>query len=124
MKIPEQYLPIMPYLILKDTKGFLEFTKDVFGAEEQLTVPAEDEKIMHGEIRIFDAVVMFGNAGENWKEKTAAMYMYVQDVDKTYQLAVDHDAKSLERPSKKEYGYNASFEDPFGNQWFIVEAEK
>lgn len=63
MKIPEQYLPIMPYLILKDTKGFLKFTKE--GAEEQLIVPTEDGKIMHGEIRIFDAVVMFGNAGEN-----------------------------------------------------------
>lgn len=51
------------------------------------------------------------------------MYMYVQGVDKIYQLAVDHEAKSLEQPGNKDYGYNASFEDPFGNQWYIVEAE-
>lgn len=124
MKIPEQYLPIMPYLILKDTKGFLMFTKEVFSAEVQLIVPSEDGKIMHGEIRIFDAVVMFGGAGEKWKEKSAAMYMYVEDVSKTYQLAIGHKAKVLEKPGKKEYGYTAAFEDPFGNQWFVVEAEK
>lgn len=124
MKIPSQYLPVMPYLILRDSKGFLEFAKTVFAAKEQLIVPSDDDNIMHGEIRIFDAVVMFGNASENWNEKTAAMFIYVDNVENTYQLAIAHQAKSLETPIKKDYGYSASFEDPFGNHWFIVEAEK
>jgi len=124
MKIPEQYLPLMPYLVLNDAKAFAEFTKSVFGATEQLIVPTEDNKIMHGELRIFDAVIMFANSGDNWKEKTAAMYLHVYGVDDIYTKALKHDAKSLGEPAQKEYGYTGGFEDPFGNQWFIVEAGK
>ncbi len=122
MKIPEQYLPVMPYLILSDAKAFNSFAKTVFGASEQLIIPDGDEKIRHGEIRIFDAVIMFGNAGENWKEKPAAMFLYVDDVDKIFRIALDNGAKILHDPVQQEYGYTAGFEDPFGNQWFIVNA--
>ena len=122
MKIPEQYLPVMPYLVLNKAKEFDEFAKLVFGATEQLIVPTEDNKIMHGELRIFDAVIMFASSGDNWKEKTAAMYLHVYNVNDLYNRALKHGAKSLGEPEQKEYGYTAGFEDPFGNQWFIVEA--
>lgn len=121
MRIPDQYLPIMPYLILDKATAFLEFTKKVFEAKEQLIVPNKDGSIMHGEIRIGNAVVMFGQAGETWKAKTAAMYMYVSNVDNCYQQALKNGAESLEEPQQKEYGYSASFEDPFDNHWFIVQ---
>lgn len=125
MKIPHQYLPIMPYLVLQDSKGFLEFAKTVFAAKEQLIVPSDDkDEIRHGEIRIFDAVVMFGNASENWSEKPGAMFMYVENAANIYQIAMAHQSKSLEKPAQKDYGYSASFEDPYGNHWFITEAEK
>ena len=104
--------------------AFLNFTKEVFNADEQLIVPAENQQILHGEIRIGEAVIMFSEASEQWREKTAAMYIYVESVDETYQKAVAQGAKSLEQPNKKEYGYSAGIEDPFGNHWFIVEAEK
>lgn len=123
MKIPEQYLPVMPYLIVTNAKGFVDFAKSVFGATEQLIVPAENNKIMHGEIRISDAVIMFGDANDSWKEKAAAMFLYVKDVKRIYNLAMDHGAKSLEKPQKKDYGFSAGFEDPFGNHWFIVQPE-
>ncbi len=48
MKIPGQYLPVMPYLIVKDAKKFMDFVKEVFNATEQLVAPADDGKIMHG----------------------------------------------------------------------------
>lgn len=121
MKIPEQYLPVMPYLIVDKAKALLSFTKSVFGAIEQLIVPAEDDKIMHGEIRIGDAVIMFADATNQWKTKTAAMYMYVNDVKEVYNLALKNGAKSLEEPQQKEYGFSAGFEDPYGNHWFIAE---
>lgn len=124
MKIPQQYLPVMPYLIVKDSMAFLNFAKEVFNAGEQLIVPAENQQIMHGELRIGDAVIMFSEASEQWKEKTAAMYIYVDSVGETYRRALSNEAKSLEAPNKKEYGYSAGIEDPFGNHWFIVEGEK
>lgn len=125
MKIPSEYLPVMPYLILKDSKGFLKFAKEIFGATEQMIVPAEDgASIMHGEIKIFDAVIMFAQANESWSEKPAGMYIYLADVNHVYSHAMSKGSKTLMLPDKKEYGYTAGFEDPFGNQWWIVEGEK
>lgn len=121
MKIPTQYLPVMPYLILHKVKDFLVFTKEVFGATEQLIVPTEDNGIMHGEIKIGPAVIMIAEASDNWKEKSAGMYIYVENVTNVYRMALDKGAKSLMPPEQKDYGFTAGFEDPFGNQWWIVE---
>jgi uncharacterized glyoxalase superfamily protein PhnB len=47
--------------------------------------------------------------------------MYVDDVDGTYQLALEHGAMSLREPAEQYYGdRNAGVEDPFGNQWWIA----
>jgi len=121
MNIPQNYLPVMPYLILKKAKAFMEFAILVFGAEEQMIVPGENETIMHGELKIHDAVIMFAQAGDTWTEKTAGMYIYVKDVNKVYKKALENGASALMVPEKKEYGYSGGFEDPFGNHWWIVE---
>jgi PhnB protein len=121
MNIPKEYLPIMPYLIIKDAKAFLAFTKAVFGATEQLLVPRDANTIMHGEIRIGDAVIMFADATEQFKERPAGMFLYVVNVDKAYKLGIENGATSLHAPVKQEYGYSAGFEDKFGNQWWVVE---
>lgn len=122
MKIPDYYLPVMPYLILKDATAFLDYAKRVFGAEEKMIVPGETPRsIMHGEIAIGKAVIMFANANEEWTEKSAGMFIYVDDVDKVYSAGLEHGGKSLMSPSKKEYGYSGGFEDPFGNQWWVAQ---
>ncbi len=125
MKIPEHYLPVMPYLILKEAEAFSRFLKTVFGATEQLIVPgAEGRGIMHGELKIHNAVIMFAEAGESWGEKTAGMFIYVKNVDKVYEEALRQGARSLQAPENKDYGYSGGFEDPFGNHWWIVQTEK
>ena len=124
MKIPENYLPVMPYLILDKAASFLEFAKKVFGATEQLIVPGEDDRgIMHGEIKIHNAVIMFANSNENWKQKTSGMFIYVENVDTVYMTALEMGAKSLQQPNQQSYAYAAGFEDPFGNQWWINQGE-
>lgn len=124
MKIPDNYLPVMPYLIMDKAGSFLDFAKKVFGAKEQLIVPAEDDRgIMHGEIKIHNAVIMFANSTETWKQKTSGMFIYVENVDNVYMAALEMGAKSLEQPIQKSYAYAAGFEDPFGNQWWINQGE-
>lgn len=123
MKIPAQYLPVMPYLILEDPLAFLRFAENVFGAETQLIVPGEEKDILHGEIRIGEAVIMFGHAGGEWPQKSAAMFLYVENVEKIYNLALQNNCKSLEEPSRKDYGFTAGIEDPFNNHWYIVQGE-
>lgn len=124
MKIPENYLPVMPYIIINDSAAFLQFTKTVFGATEQLIVPGEDGRsIMHGEIRIGTAVLMFANTNANWGAKSCGMFIYVEDTHKVYETALAHGATSLMQPVKQDYGYSGGFEDPFGNHWWICQGE-
>lgn len=122
MAIPQNYLPVMPYLILDKAPEFLEYAKKVFGATEQMIVPAENGRsIMHGEIKIGDAVIMFAGSTETWKEKSAGVFLYVTDVNRTYNAGVEQGGTSLQKPEEKEYGFSAGFEDPFGNQWWITQ---
>lgn len=122
MKIPNQYLPVMPYILTDQAEAFLLFTKNVFDANEQLIVPGEgDRTIMHGEIRIFDAVIMFAQTPDNYDSRSCGMFIYVENVDLIYQKAVSYQAVSLMPPVQQDYGYTAGFEDPFGNQWWIVQ---
>lgn len=114
----------MPYIIVKDANAFSTFLKTVFGATEQMFVPTEDGKMMHGEYRIGEAVIMCANAHEQWSEKTAGMFIYVENVKEVYEKALANEAKSLMPPGQKDYGFTAGFDDPFGNQWWIVEGEK
>ena len=122
MDYPDYYLPIMPYLILKDPADFVEFTKNVFDADIRMLVNSEDaeRKIVHGELTIGRAAIMFGGASDQWHEKTAGMFLFVDDVDKSMDKAVRHNAKILEPATVKDYGYSGGFEDPFGNQWWIT----
>lgn len=124
MKIPENYLPVMPYLILNKAKEFFEFAKIVFSAKEQLIVPAENQTIMHGEISIGKAIIMFAQATEYFHQKTSGMFLFVENVTDVYNLALQKGSKSLHEPGQQDYGFTAGFEDPFGNQWWINQAEK
>ena len=123
MKIPAQYLPVMPYLILEDPKGFLEFAKNVFDATEQFITLHENGDIMHGEIKIGGAVIMFAQASENWSRKPAGMFIFVPNVDSVYNIALREKSTILMPPEQKDYGYTAGFDDPFGNQWWIVQSD-
>lgn len=81
MNIPDYYLPVMPYLILDNSSDFLAYAKRVFNAEEKMIVPGENNTIMHGEIMIGKAVIMFAQATDTWKQQTAGMFLYVDNVD-------------------------------------------
>ncbi len=76
MKIPSTYLPVMPYLIMDKAAEFLAYAKKVFNATEQMVVPGEEGRgIMHGEIKIHDAVIMFTGSTDTWPQKTAGMFL-------------------------------------------------
>jgi|SRR6478672_1118800 len=122
MKIPEHYLPVMPYIIIDKASEFMAFCKKVLGATEQIIVPGVgDRKIMHGELKIFDAVIMFAQTPDNFSERPCGMFIYVEDVKGIYEKAIGEKAIPLMPPSQQEYGFTAGFQDLYGNQWWIVE---
>ena len=124
MKIPSHYNRLMPYIILPDGYKFMEFMKNIFGATEQAIVPRSEGVIMHGELRIGDAVIMFADVTDQYEARPAGIFIYVEDTDETYKKAIDAGATSLMKPTQQPYGYTCGFHDPFGNDWWPVQAEK
>jgi len=122
MDKPSDNQTVMPYLILKNTQGFQEFTKEVFGAKVLKTHMNEDNtSIMHGEVQIGgDSTIMFGEASGDWDPQPANFFIYVPDVDKSYQQALACGAKSVMDVTDKDYGRSCGVLDPYGNTWWIT----
>jgi uncharacterized glyoxalase superfamily protein PhnB len=124
MKIPSHYNRLMPYLIIPNAYKFIDFMKNVFGAVEQAIVPRSEGVIMHGELRIGEAVVMFADITEQFEARPSGIFIYVENTDETYKKAMDAGATSLMKPAQQPYGYTCGFHDSFGNDWWPVQAEK
>lgn len=120
MKIPENYNRVMPYLILKNPEGFLDFTKKLFNAEELMKVKNDDGSIMHAEIRIGDSTIMIGGSSDEWNAQPAGLYIHVEDCDDAYKKALELGAKSVMEPSDQSYGKNGGVVDANGNTWWLV----
>jgi PhnB protein len=117
--LPDYYLPIMPYLIVKDADGFIKFIKAVFNAEERAVYRNPDESIMHAEISLNGGTILLGEAGDKWPPFPAPMYLVTKNVDELYKLGVANGANGNMPPEDKEYGRAAGFVDKWGNQWWL-----
>ena len=124
MKIPSHHNRLMPYMIIPDAYKFIDFMKNIFGATEQVIVPRSEGVIMHGELRIGEADIMFADTTETIKARPAGIFIYVDNVDETYKKALAAGAASLMEPMQQPYGYTCGFHDVFGNDWWPVEPAK
>ncbi len=118
MKIPAGYQQVMPYLVVKDAAKFLDFMTKVFAAEEKLMIMRGDKFVQHAELRIGESVVMFADATDHVPPRTAALMVYVEDADRTFDRAIAAGATPIMPVSEKEYGRCGGFADPFGNVWW------
>ena len=114
------YHTVTPYLVVSDADAELAFLKAAFGATELNCQRHPDNTVMHAEITIGDTLVMLGQAGGPWMPRTAALYLWVEDVDATYARALEAGAKSESAPEDKPYGHrNAGVIDRNGVTWWI-----
>lgn len=114
----------MPYLIIPNAYKFIEFMKNVFGATEHAIIPRSEGVIMHGELRIGEAEIMFASVTEQFDARPSGMFIYVENTDETYKKAMDTGSTSLMKPTQQPYGYTCGFHGPFGNDWWSVQAEQ
>ena len=121
MQIPDNYLPVMPYLIVTGGYKFLEFTKEVLGAEQRFLQPRSEGVIMHGEISIGQAIIMFADATEQYAPFPGSMFLYVENVDAVLARALAFEGVTeLHTVSDMSYGRSGGFRDPFGNAWWVT----
>jgi PhnB protein len=123
VKVPPGYQTLMPYLILKDASGFLQFTEKVFDATIIRREMRDPTTVLHAEVNIAECIIMFADATENYPPKPGSFFLYVANADETYQKALDAGGKALTVMADQQYGRSGGVEDPFGNSWWITMAK-
>lgn len=119
--IPDEYPRVIPYLIVENVKGLMDFLTKVFDAVQGDKMVLPDGTINHGEVRIGDSVIMMGRANKDNPPVPVMIYVYVESTDETYNKAIDAGARSIMKPADQFYGdRNAAVADPSGNSWWIA----
>jgi PhnB protein len=112
---PDGWHTVTPRIITSRPEEMVRFVKEVFRGQGEFHVnrPAE--------IRIGDSLIMISN-GDGLRESVSAfLYVYVENVDETYERAVEAGAETLEPPSDLPYGdRRAMVKDLWGNLWQIA----
>jgi PhnB protein len=111
---PKGWHSLTPRLVVHDPAKLVEFLKKAFGAtgDFRTDIPSI--------FRIGDSLVMISSVGPR-DAMPAFLYLYVDDIDATYQRALEAGAVSLEEPQDLPYGDRRGMvEDPFGNIWQIA----
>jgi len=104
--------------VVRDVARLVEFLKQAFGAT------GDFRKDKPCEIRIGDSLVMVSEVGVR-DAMPAFLYLYVDDIDATYERALTAGAESLEEPHDMPYGDRRGMvKDPASNIWQIATHNK
>lgn len=129
--IPEGYHTVTAYMVAKGAAKAIDFYKRALGAQEVYRMDMPDGQVAHAEIQIGDSRIMISDEMEmpdmlakspqSLGATTVGFMIYVPDVDKAFQRAVDAGAK-VRRPVQDQfYGdRSGTFEDPFGHCWTLA----
>ena len=111
---PRGWHSVTPRIVANDPARLVKFLKETFFATGEFTTDAPSQ------MRIGDSIIMVSGAGPR-EPMLAFLYVYVDDVDATYQRALRAGAVSIEEPRVVPYGdRRAMVKDPFGNDWQIA----
>ena len=121
MNIPKGHQAVMPYLMIRNAAGFIDFVKTVFHAELSFSRMREDNTtVMHAEVQISGSTIMFCEATEQQTQQSVNLFVYVPDADETYKAALDQGAATVMELSDQDYGRTCGVKDPFGNVWWVT----
>jgi len=112
---PDGWHTVTPRIITSRPEEMVRFVKEVFRGEGEFQInrPAQ--------IRVGDSLIMISDGGGLRDPAPAFLYVYVENVDETYQRAVALGAESLELPTDQPYGdRRAMVKDSWGNLWQIA----
>ena len=129
--IPKGYNSISPYLVVKGAAKAIEYYKKVFGATEVVRMDQPNGKVGHAELQIGDSRIMLAEENPSMGQghvsasgigaSPVSLYLYIPDVDRVIERAVDEGAKVLKPVQDQFYGDRTGFiQDPFGHLWGVA----
>ena len=127
--IPEGYHSLQIYLAVEDAAKAIDFYKQAFGAEETIRMPGPDGKVAHAELQIGDSKLMLSDPFPQSNVRppserggsTASVFMYVDDVDATFEQAQRAGATVVSELEDMFWGDRfGTVADPFGHVWAMA----
>ena len=127
--IPEGYHSLQIYLAVEDAAKAIDFYKQAFGAEEAIRMPGPDGKVAHAELQIGDSKLMLSDPFPQSNVRppserggsTASVFMYVDDVDATFEQAQRAGATVVSELEDMFWGDRfGTVADPFGHVWAMA----
>ncbi|MFZ0285855.1 MAG: VOC family protein [Terriglobales bacterium] len=127
--IPRGFHTVTPSLIVRNATAAIEFYKKALGAEVLNRMATPDGKIGHAELKIGDSIIFLTDEHPNMNSKSPEtlggtagnLHLYVEDVDKAFQRAIDAGGKTTMPVADMFWGDRfGTFVDPFGHTWGIA----
>lgn len=120
--IPEGMRPVTPFLHPVNAPGLIEFMQTAFGAQVISGGPAPDGVVHHAVVRIGDSMIEMGEAHGVGLPMPPALYMYVENLEETYERALKAGATSLQAPTDQGYGDRTAWvKDAWDNIWYLAQ---
>jgi PhnB protein len=126
--VPKGYHTVTPSLTVRNAADAIEFYKKALGAEVLMRMDSPDGRVSHAELKIGDSIVFLGDEFPNMGNKapqslggtSGSLYLYVEDVDKTFKQALHAGGKEKMAITDMFWGDRyGQFIDPFGHTWGI-----
>jgi PhnB protein len=119
--VPKGLYTVNPYLHPVRAETFISFLKRAFGAEEIAKYASPDGVVHHAQVRIGDSIVEMGEAQGKYPFMPAMFYLYVPNVDASFERAVSAGASVISEPKDQDYGdRSAGVKDVFGITWYLA----
>lgn len=127
--IPDTYHTATPYLTVRGAAEAIDYYQRAFGAKELFRLPGPNGKITHAEILIGDSHIMLGDESAATGSQAppalhgtpVSIFLYVEDVDKTFKQAVGAGAKETLPVQHMFWGDRfGRLTDPFGHKWMLA----
>ncbi len=122
--VPENYSAVTPWIISPSTERQIDFIVKAFVGEliPNSIIKNEQGAIIHAVAKIGDAMINLFDSKENWAPTPTFLNLYVSDVEKAYNDALDLGAKSVTDITTLWFGEKVCrILDPFGNLWWLNE---
>jgi len=127
--IPDGYRTVTPYLVVSSAAAAIDFYKRAFGAKEIARMDGPQGKIAHAEIKIGDSMIMLSDempgsdakAPQSIGGTAVSIFLYLDNVDKTFKDAVSAGAKTIMPPTDMFWGDRfGKLTDPYGHSWALA----
>lgn len=127
--IPDGYPRVTPYLIVDGASAAIDFYTSVLGATERMRMAAPEDRVGHAELEVGGSLIMLADESPEMDARgpkavggtPVSLLVYVEDVDRVFDRAIEAGAKALRPVEDRFYGdRTGGFEDPFGHRWDVA----